>query len=344
MKMENKIVTPLRVGIVGCGGVAQVIHLPILKKHTDVHIQALCDIDTSKAAIIADKFDVPRVYDDIDIMLVREQLDVIFILTPNNLHLPMSLLALEKGMHLFIEKPAAKNATEAEMIKDHAEKSQKVVMVGMQNRFRSDIQALRRFVIGNELGSIFFIKVGWLHARQKAAKQPWLFNKNVSGGGVVMDLGVQLIDLVWWLLQKPHPVSVKSFSYKMNQELFVEDFCIACLTFENNASLSIEISWDFPISEDKFFFEITGEKGIGTLNPLNLQKIMHGQIMNISPHIQETKIANFQKSYESEIHHFINYLTGKVDVMESSIDDAIQVLKIVDGIYQSIKSGREIML
>lgn len=340
----KKTGTPLNVGLVGCGGIAQVIHLPLLIKHPDVQIPAICDIDTSKAAIIADKFNVPAVYEDIADMLQREQLDVLFILTPNNLHLPMSLLALDRNMHVFIEKPVARNTEEVEKIKKHANSTGKTVMVGMQNRFRIDAQTLHRFILGNELGNIFYIKTGWLHARYHAVKQPWLFNKKVSGGGVVMDLGVQLIDLAWWLLNKPNPIIVKASSFKINPELLVEDFCVACITFENNVSFFFEISWDFPITQDQLYFEIIGEKGIGCLNPLKLQKILHGQLVNISPDFQESKISNFKKAYQNEVYHFIDYLSGRVDHLESSVDDAIQILKIVDGIYKSIQTEREVLL
>jgi predicted dehydrogenase len=344
MSSKRKSGIPLVAGVVGCGGVSQVIHLPILKKHTDIKIKALCDIDTSKASIIANKFNIPKVYEDIAEMLNREQLDVVFILTPNNMHLPMSLLALDHDVHVFIEKPAARNAAEVKRIKKHAEVLDKTVMVGMQNRFRPDVLALHRFIVGNELGNPFFIKAGWLHAQHQAVKQAWLFNKNVSGGGVLMDLGVQLIDMVWWLLGKPQPTCVKSFSYKINNELKVEDFCVAFITFREDISFSVEISWDFPISQDIFYLEIIGEKGIGTLNPVKLQKLMHGQIMNIIPDLQETKIGHFKMGYQNEVNHFIDFLVGRVDRLESNIDDAIQVQKIVDGIYKSIEEKKEIKL
>jgi predicted dehydrogenase len=341
--MSRKMGIPLRVGVVGCGGIAQVIHIPILKKHPDVNLQALCDLDSSKVAILADKFNIPRVYEDIDDMLSKEDLDVIFILTPNSLHLPMSLLALEHGVHLFIEKPAARNQQEVERIIKKAKQARRTVMIGMQNRFRTDVQALHKFTQANELGKLFFIKAGWLHAIHQSIKQPWLFQKNVSGGGVVMDLGVQMIDLVWWLLDRPQLKSVKAFAYHINPNFSVEDFCVVCINFVNAITVSLEVCWDFPITEDHYYLEMVGEKGIGNLNPLKLQKIMHGQIMNITPEIRETKIANFKLGYQNEVHHFIDYLAGRVDRLESSIEDSVQIFRIVDGIYQSITTNREII-
>lgn len=343
MEQFDKIL-PLNVAIVGCGGIAQVIHMPLLKKHPDVKLQALCDVDTSKAAIIAEKFNVPHIYDDIEEMLQRESLDVVFILTPNNLHLPMTLLALDQGLHVFLEKPAGRNRTEVERMGQRASEVNRTIMIGMQNRFQSDVQALYKLLQAKELGNIFFVKTGWLHARHKAVKQPWLFQKNISGGGVVMDLGVQLVDLVWWLLGKLDPISVKSFSFQINPELAVEDFCVACITFANNISISLEISWDFPAANDYFYLEIAGEKGTATLNPLKLQKTLHGQIVNITPEIKDTKILIFKRAYQSEINHFIDFLTGRANELESPIDDAIQVFKIVEAIYQSINTKKEVVL
>lgn len=334
----------LNIGVVGAGNIAQVMHLPLLEKHPDVKIKALCDGDMSKASLLAEKFGIENIYEDMDEMIRHEKLDAVFILTPNSLHLPMTLLALDYGLNVFVEKPAGKNLEEVERMHKRALEVGKTVMVGMHNRFRSDVEAMYKLIHGQELGKLFFLKTGWLHSRQHAVKQPWLSLKNISGGGVVIDLGVQLIDLVWWMLDKPEPVAVKSFSYKINPEIKVEDFCVACITFANELSVSIEVSWDFPIAEDYFYLEIAGEKGTGTLNPLKLQKIMHGQIVNISPEMKESKISTFRKAYQAEVNHFIDFLQGRVERLESSIEDSVKVFKIIDALYQSIRNKKEVII
>jgi predicted dehydrogenase len=343
--MENGSRThDLNIGVVGGGGIAQVMHLPLLQKHPVVKLQALCDRDTSKASLLAEKFGISNIYEDIDEMIQHEKLDAVFILTPNNLHLPMTLLALDYGLNVFVEKPAGRNLLEVERMKKRASEVGKTVMVGMNNRFRSDVQTMYNLLHGNELGKLFFLKTGWLHSRQFAVKQPWLALKNISGGGVVMDLGVQLIDLVWWLLEKPEPVSVKSFSYNINPDIKVEDFCVACITFANDISVSMEISWEFPIADDQFYLEIAGEQGTGTLNPLKLHKIMHGQIVNITPETKDSKISTFKKSYQNEINHFIDYLLGRNEKLESSVEDSVKVFQITDALYQSIRTGKEVTI
>lgn len=335
---------PISMGIVGCGGIAQIIHLPLLYKHPHVEIQAICDLDTSKAAVVADKFKIPHVYQDISEMLQREKLEVLFILTPNNLHLPMSLIALDNGLHIFIEKPAARNANEAKRIQKEAAASGRAVMIGMQNRFRTDVKAVKNFLTGGELGKLFYLKAGWLQAKQHAIKQSWLWHKNVSGGGVILDLGVQLIDLVWWLLAKPNLLSIKAVTLDNNEQSEAESFCMSCISFDNGVTFSLEVSWDFPIPKDRFFLEIVGEQGSGSLNPLKFQKILQGQIVNITPEISEDRYAHFKKGYENEVNHFIDYLTGKTDYLVSSINDAVEVLKITDRIYESLEKKREIVM
>ena len=335
---------PVAVGIVGCGGIAQVFHLPILARHPDVQIRAVCDTDTSKASVVAGKFNIPAVYADIAEMLDKEKLELVFILTPNNLHLPMSLIALERGTHLFLEKPAARTSEEAKRIQQKAKEVGKSVMVGMQNRFRPDVQAMQRFLAEEELDSVFHIKALWLQASMHSIRQPWLFKKKISGGGVMLDLGVQLIDLVWMLLNKPKAVSVKAFAHKISDQVHVEDSCVACLSFENGVSVALEMSWDFPISQDRFQVEVVGKNGTGTLNPLQLNKMWHGQIVRISPELPGNSVAHFKQGYRKEVSALLDFLTGRTGTLAASIDDAVEVLKIVDGMYKSIETGREVVL
>ena len=342
MNHHSSVGVPVKVGVIGCGGVAQVIHLPLLSKHPDVEIIALCEVDNSKAAILADKFDIPRFYEDVAEMLGKEELDAVFILTPNSLHLPISMLALDNGNHVFVEKPAGKNADETLRIKERAESVSKTVMIGMQNRFRKDVRALQQFISARELGDLYFVKAAWLQAQHQSVKPAWQFQRNVSGGGVVMDLGMQMIDLVWWLLNKPQPKVVRAFSHQINQDISVEDFCVIYLTFDNGLTFSLQISWDFPILADQFGLEVVGQKGLASLNPLKLQKYMHGQMMNITPEIKETKFTNFKLGYQNEVHHFIDYLTGRADTLESPVEDAVIISRITDSIYKSLELQQEI--
>ncbi|RMH86175.1 MAG: gfo/Idh/MocA family oxidoreductase [Calditrichaeota bacterium] len=334
----------IKVGVVGCGSVAQIIHLPILHKHHAAQVVAVCDIDLRKATLVANRFGVPFVYDDIEDMLKRHPLDAVFILTPNNMHLPMSLIALNHGVEVFIEKPAARSGPEARQIAELARKQNRRVMVGMQNRFRRDVWMIKQFLDRHGLGDIFFMKSEWLQGRIISMKQPWWLSKRISGGGVLLDLGIQLIDAGWWLLNKPQPISAQAHVQQINTDIEVEDFCSFYLKFEGNFEMACHISWSFPIESDRFQAEIFGSGGSARLNPLQVKRLWQGKFHDLTPSVQDSNRRIFRRAYESEINHFLDVLRGKEQHLISTIDEAVMVLEMIDALYQSLQHEQVIHL
>ncbi len=327
----------IRVGIVGSGVVAQIIHLPWLTRQEDIQVVALCETDVRKATMVAERFSIPGIYQDIEEMLNREALDVAFILTPTNMHLPMALLALKHNCHLFIEKPVARNAREAKKIADAARKANRHVMVGMQNRFRADVEPIKTFLDDNQLGDVFFVKTGWLQTGEKLDKSSWVFNKKIAGGGVLLDLGIQLIDLAWWINGKPKLMTVTASSTNIKKDLEVEDYLSAYMTFDNGMTLFGEFSWDFPIGKDRFYLDVYGKKGSGWLSPLRIQRLWRGQVLNITPDVKIHPRSIFKKSYEAELNHFFEFLRGNENTLISTIDEAVVVMEMIDQIYRALE-------
>jgi len=333
---------PLQVAIVGCGGVAQIVHLPVLHTMRNVEVVALCDIDTRKASILANRFSISHIYDDIVAMLDSHELDLVLILTPNNMHLPMSLIALEKGVNVFLERPAARTTAEAERIAAAAAKFNRHVMVGMHSRFRPDIKAIRKVVAQKTLGEIFFIRAEWMQAKFEVLKQPWLLSKRIAGGGVLMDLGVQLLDTTWWMLGKPRLKNVMATSHQMDDNLEVEDFCSFQLNFENSATFTADISWNFPIPQDRFGAVLYSSIGSFTLNPFRISKLWQGKQVDMTPPVPRNGAILFRQAYQSQIQHYINFLQGREEVLESDIADAIEVHRILDAIYASLAGNADV--
>ena len=333
--MSNK---PLRVGIVGCGVVAQIIHLPWLTRQENILVSALCDTDVRKATMVGERFGIKNIYTDMEEMFNEQELDVVFILTPTNMHLPMALLALKRGCHLFIEKPVARNASEAQKIADAAKKADRLVMVGMQNRFRADVTPIQTFLEEQQLGEVFFVKTGWLQTGEKLEKSSWMFNKKIAGGGVLLDLGIQLIDLAWWLNGKPRLMGVAASSVNIKNDLQVEDYLSAYLKFDNGMTLFGEFSWAFPIGKDRFYVDMFGTKGSCWLSPLRIQRLWRGQVLNITPDVKIHPRSVFKKSYEAELQHFVDVLLGNTQNLISPIEEAVQVMEIIDRIYAALEN------
>jgi len=330
-----------RIGIVGLGSVAQTIHLPILNKFSDVEIVAICDLDRAKAQFVADKFKVRRYYNNFEKMLAIEQdLDGIAICTPTILHRDMAIAALAEKNNVLVEKPLARTALEAEEIAVAAKKYHRSLMVGMNNRFRPDAMILKSFIEDNALGNLFYTKAGWF--KKLNAESAWLTKKTQSGGGVVLDLGIVMLDLCFWMMGFPevHEVSATNYSHHTKD---VEDSSIVFLKMKNGSTLTIEASWSFESTSDFFYCDCFGTDGSGSLNPFRIIKRVHDNLVNVAPASIETPQSLYRKSYENELKHWIGALRGLHPIISTG-EEALQRMKIVDLIYKSAKRGKALAI
>lgn len=330
-----------RIGIVGLGSIAQTIHLPILSKFPDVEIVAVCDLDRAKAQFVADKFKVRRYYNNFEKMLAIEQdLDGFDICTPTLLHKDMAIAALAEKNNVLIEKPLARTAMEAEEIAAAARKYHQTLMVGMNNRFRPDAMILKSFIEDNALGKLFYTKAGWF--KKLNAESAWLTKKTQSGGGVVLDLGIVMLDLAFWMMGFPEVREVSATNYSHHTK-DVEDSSIAFLKMKNGSTLTIEASWSFESTSDFFYCDCFGTDGSGSLNPFRIIKRMHDNLVNVAPASIETPQSLYRKSYENELKHWIGALRGLHSIISNG-DEAVQRMKILELIYKSAKRGKAVAI
>jgi predicted dehydrogenase len=330
----------LRIGVIGLGAIAQVVHLPILARLREVEITALCDVEKSRAQYLADRYGVKRVYDDPKKMLESEELDAVDVCTPTNSHRDLALLAIESDTDVLVEKPIARNHSEAVEIAEAAKKKKRKVMVGMNNRFRPDSMVLKSFVENGELGKIFYVKTGWL--RKQSVSSPWFLRKDQSGGGVFLDLGIAVMDLALWLIGYPEVKRVTASTYSLLTKN-IEDSCIGVVTMKDGAALVVEASWSLRTESDFFYCDLYGTDGSARVNPLRVNKQMHGSLVNVTPSRTETSSNLYKRSYETELKHFIGAIRGLHPVI-STAEEAVKRMKVVDAIYKSAEEGREIVL
>lgn len=330
----------VKVAIVGLGGIAQIAHLPILSKMPNVELTAVCDVDRSKSRSIAQKYNVKNSYTDLDKMLAECEADCIFIASPTSYHKSHAISALEKGFNVVVEKPLARNYKEALEIVEAAKKSKKKLMVGMNTRFRPDLMMQESFISAKELGEIFYIKTGFL--KKRSTEGDWSVQKAESGGGVFMDLGIVMLDVSLWLLNFPKIKSVLAANYSHTVK-DVEDSSFVMLRFENDATVTIEASWILHRADDLFYCNVYGKEGSAGINPLKIYKKMHGTLVNVTPLKIETPANIFKRSYEYEINHFINTIASGTNQFISSGTEALERMKIVDAVYKSAKTGKEVV-
>ena len=331
----------LRIGLVGVGAAAQINHIPALKRIEDFELVALCDRDAEKGARVAQKFQIPKSYGRIEELLSDEEVDVVDLCTPNYLHAPMAVAALEAGKHVFCERPLSRSADEAAAMVKAAKKHERVVMCSVQHRFRPDAQLLRKFVEKVELGEIFFVKAGWLRQRTQWDSDEWRRQKRESGGGVILDLGFQTLDQALWILGGPQVESVTASLHRARKGE-VEDNAIAFFRLASGATLTLEVTWGLLMEKDFAYVNLFGSGGAALLNPLRIHKGMHGTLVNVTPQV-ETSRFQYKLSMEAQFAHFADALRKGGRPMGTA-EEILPVMEMLDAVYRSAEQGKEVRL
>lgn len=330
----------IKVGIIGCGAVAQVIHLPILKKMHNIVIEAICDIDRRKLNIIKEKYNVQKIYSDIHKFFAENEFDAVMILTPTNTHKEIAELSSHYCKNLFVEKPVARTYKETEELRKILEKNNANLMVGFNTRFRPDAMLLKTLVEANEFGKPYLIRTGWFKPRSSA--QSWFVNKAYAGGGVLMDLAINIIDLAMWMINYPEIYSVTARNFYHTTKN-VEDSSVAMIKTKNDQVINFEVSWILSSENEFFYFNLFGVDGVGLLNPLRIFKQVGTSQMELTNLQRNSASSLYLKSYENELKHFfaaVNELGNWV----STIQEAALRMKLIEAIYKSAKLNKEIHL
>jgi predicted dehydrogenase len=332
---------PLRLGVIGGGAILQVAHLPVLKKLKGVQIAAIADTDLPKARALASRLAVPSVYDDIEDLLAHESVDAILVSTPNHLHESHALTGLAAGVHVLVEKPIALTAASAQRLIRHAARSDRVLMVGMNHRYRQDAQTIRSFVQSGELGDLDSIRAGWHMARPSRAPLGWRQRRDESGGGAMFDLGLTMVDLCFWLAGNPVPERVCASLGPAGRDRGVEQSGSAFVTCEGGLSVFVDVTWRHIGDGEYFGASVRGSKGSASLNPLRVWKEMHGVVHDVSP-TAAARENLFLSSFRAEWAHFVAALRGEAP--PPSLEEHVGVLRVVEAIYRSADDGRDVSL
>jgi predicted dehydrogenase len=326
-----------KVGVIGLGGIAQLVHLPILSKLDTVQLVAVAEINKSRLKNVGEKYPSAKQFLDYKEMISKEELDAVIISTPTDTHEIIALDCLESKKNILIEKPISRNLKEAKEIVAAAKKVKKVAMVGMNSRFRPDTMLLRSIINSGDLGDLFYINCSWL--RKKSSIQKWFTNKNLSGGGVIIDLGIVILDLALWMIgDNVETVSVQKYDHRKNE---IEDSAIGMLRFQKGEVVNFEVSWELLSNSDSFNITVHGTKGSASLNPFRIYKKTESLNMDYSPNKTSNVQNLFRKSYENELRHFIGAIREGSPVI-SSAGEALSRMKLLDAIYKSAEHKKEV--
>ena len=329
----------IRVGVVGAGAIAQLAHLPLLSKLRGAQLVALCDNDRPKARALADRFDVPDVFTDIEDLLEFDELDAVVVATPNHLHEPHVLAALEAKVHVLCERPLSLTARGVERILVAANRVDRKVFVANNHRFRADVQALDRFLRGGELGKLTGVRAGVYQPRLR--HEGWRARRAEAGGGAFFDQGLPMVDLALWLADNPAPLRIWAHMDRPKGTA-VEDSALVTLECESGIAFTFDISWNYVGYDERWWFETLSSRGSARLAPLRVIKELNGKPTDVSPGGAATRENSFSQSYRAELAHFLAVIRDETPYEAPS--DQVVLHKVVEAAYKSADEGKEVKL
>ena len=353
----------LRVGIVGVGGIANGKHMPSLAKLDNVEMVAFCDVIKERAEKGAQQYGTPnaKVFTDYRDLVALEDLDVVHVLTPNDVHSEITVAALEAGKHVMGEKPMAINSEQALAMVEAAERTGKKLTIGYQNRFRPDSQYLKKLCDAGDLGEIYFAKA--LAIRRRGVPTWGIFlNAERQGGGPLIDIGTHALDLTLWLTNNYKPVSVMGVTYRKlaetenaanpwgpwdPKEFTTEDSAFGFVQFENGMTVILESSWALnTLQVGEAMTVLCGTKaGADMLDGLRINGEKFSKLYTTKPAMHGDGVAFYEAAAQdagaAEAKSWIDSIINDTEPLVKP-REAYVVTQILEAIYESAKTGKPV--
>lgn len=354
-----------RVGIIGCGGIANGKHLPSIVQVEGVKLVAFCDLKIERAEKARADYGSAddKVFTDYNEMLATMNLDAVHVCTPNATHAQLTIDSLEAGCHVMCEKPMAISYAEGKRMLDTSKRTGKRLTIGYQRRFFKESQYLHKVCEQGKLGDIYFSKA--IAIRRRGVPTWGVFlDQEQQGGGSLIDIGTHALDLTLWMMNNYKPKLVVGRAYhelsKMENaanpwgpwdpaKFTAEDSAFGYVVMENGATIIIESSWALNILD-------TNDSTTTLCGTLGGADMNHGLTIN-----GEENSTLYEKNIEvsSQGVAFNDAVSDKPEVLECRSwynaiktdtdpvtlpEQALVVTQILEAIYESSKTGKAINL
>ncbi|MBO5913751.1 MAG: Gfo/Idh/MocA family oxidoreductase [Clostridia bacterium] len=344
----------LKIGVVGAGNIAKNAHLPAYKKCYNCTPVAICDLDFERAKRVAEQYEIPEVYASAEEMIAKADIDAVDICTWNNAHAPVLIAAANAGKHVICEKPLAMNLFDALLMEKAVKENGIIFMLAVPSRFGYENMYLRDMYDNGELGEVYYAKTSYI--RRRGTPLGWFTDKKTSGGGPIIDIGVHRIDAAWYLMGTPKPTRVSANVFTKigdyqtkgvgrwhgisapDNQFDTEDSGTGVIHFENGASMVFEASWAIN-APDKSETLICGTKAGATVEPL----VIYGER---NQYLSDDKVTvnNTNDKFKLELEHFADCVLRGDHNTKYPIEQAVDMQRMLQAIYDSAAEGREIVL
>jgi len=355
----------LKVGIIGCGAIAEQKYLLAINSIPEAEVVAYCDIIPEKAEVMSKLFKAENaaIYKDYKELLKDGSLDVIHVCTPNISHAPITVAALKAGKHVMCEKPMATTYKDAKLMCDTAKETGKLLTIGYQYRNRPETLFMKAMCENDELGEIYFAKA---HALRRRGVPTWgvFLKEEEQGGGPLIDIGTHALDLTLWMMDNYKPKTVMGTVYKKlgdkpdcgnifgvwdTSEYTVEDSAFGFVIMENGATIILESSWALNIADEgEAMCTLCGTKaGLDMKDGLRIVSDNHGKFIDIKPDFDDGAIVYVPGAVkltpeEIEARNFYDAILHGTE-LRTKPEQALVVTQILEAIYESGKTGKPVV-
>lgn len=345
----------INVAVIGAGAIG-VDHIASFQQHPSARVVALAETSPERGAEAAKKFGIPEVVADYRRLLARADIVAVSIALPNYLHAPVGLDALRAGKHVVIDKPMATNARDAARLAAEAKKRGRLLLIGQNNRFLPEVQAAKQFIERGVLGEVYHAKTAWSRRSGIPRIGSWFTQKKFAGGGCTYDIGVHALDRCLYLMGEFDAAAVSGQTYAQfgprgrgegtwgkseidpKKPFDVDDLSVALIKLRSGRTVLLEASWAAhqPV-QDFNGTQIFGTEAGLILPPLQLFRPTENgySVESIKPGPSAVN--------PNRMVHFIDCILGKAKLFVAPAE-SVAVQKILDAIYLSAKSGREVRI
>ncbi len=340
----------VRLGIVGAGGIGRA-HLSAARECRGLEVRAVCDVHAGRLRAAASEFGVPQTFADYRDMLAGDAVDAVSICTPNATHMSIALAALRAEKHVLCEKPLAVSARQGKRMVAAAEKAGRLLMSAQSARYTRAAKLVKTMAERGRFGEIYYAKALWL--RRSGTPRGWFHDVEQSGGGPLIDLGVHAIDLLWWIMGRPEPVSAHALTFdrlgRRGQgrgdwgvgyspgKFSVEDQVVGTIRFDGDRAIGLDISWAAHTA-DTYWMRLFGTKAGAQIGPeLVIYETDNGTLMDTTPQLAESN------QYATEMQHFVDCIRRGEEPISPGWQSLV-VMRMLDALYKSARTGRMISL
>ena len=352
-----------RLGLIGVGAIGQ-LHAQSAVR-AGVEVAGFCDILPERIEEMTEKYPDALATTDVDELLAAKDIDAVVVAVPNRLHKDFAIKAMKAGKDVLLEKPMALNRAECDEIIAVMKKTGRLVQLGFVCRCARTTRALMTFIESGRLGRIYHARAAWVRRRGIPGLGRWFTTKSEAGGGVLIDLGVHMVDLIMHLTGRPTALRVSgactsTFGAPIRKyvytEMFagppnlkgkfdVEDSAMGMIRFEGGLTVELALSWAANVPEELLPSGITllGEKG-GCFYDIWTDKFIiateqDGHLVDVKPHLEGGNPWDHAFQYEHEL--FAESVTKRAPPAASA-EHGREVQAILDALYRSSDEGREV--